>query len=305
VTPGVRRLAAAVAAGLVAAVATVIMVASPAAAHGQFVSSDPAANATIAEPLETLYIYFSEHPTSNAYFAVTAPSGVRVDRLWTQGPTQDISPPRHEWYHQDNGDWVVKQYTTAYSAQIPIAYWPDDGLYKVEYLSVATDGEPVRGDFTFTYSGPTSKLPADYSPQASQPDPNLLAVASANAPTAPPTGKPIEEIVAEAQKGPGLWVVWVPLGLVLAIVGAGIVYWRLRPNEARELVVSRFGGRYGAPTQRGPGVTERLQEVLPARLQELPARLRGWRGGTTEQPVVTATRTSEGDDKPAKDERAD
>jgi methionine-rich copper-binding protein CopC len=265
-----------------AAIGTVVMVSTPAAAHGQFVRSVPAAGETVTEALEAIYLYFSEKPTSNAYLAVTAPSGVRVDRLWSHGPTEEITPAVHEWYHQADGRWVVRAYSTAYSAMIPIAYWPEAGDYKVEYLSVATDGQPVRGEFTFAYTGPVSELPADFVPQRSEPDPNLLAIAAPGAPTAPPTGPPIEEIVAAEEAGPGLWVVWVPLGIVLAIVAAGIVYWRLRPEEARELVVSRFGGRYTAPTQRGPAgvaaaVAERVQERLPARLRgrrgpaELPA----------------------------------
>ena len=100
--------------------------------------------------------------------------------------------------------------------------------------------------------------------------------------------------MAAEEAGPGLWLVWVPLGIVLAVVAAGIVYWRLRPNEARELVVSRFGGRYTAPGQRGPGpVTERLQERLPARLRE---QLRGRRGDTPELP---SPRTADANDEQA------
>ncbi len=294
-SPGVRRLAAVIAAGLVAAVATIVMVAAPAGAHGQLVRSDPAAGATVSEPIEELHIYFTERPTSNAYFAVTAPSGARVDRVWTHGPTEEIAEI-HEWYHQSDGRWVVRAYSTAYSARIPIAYWPETGDYKVQYLSVATDGEPVRGEFTFTYSGAVQELPANFVPQLTEPDPNLLAIAGADAPTAPPTGPAIEEIVAAEEAGPGLWVVWVPLGIVLATVAAGLVYWRLRPDEARELVVSRFGGRYTAPSQRGPGMAERLQERLPGRLREL-----GRRGET---PALPAPRPAgAADEKPASDEK--
>lgn len=288
-----RRLAAVVAAGLVAAVATVTMVAAPAVAHGQFVSSDPVSGASVSEPLTQIFIYFTQKPTSNAYFAVTAPGGARVDQLWTHGPTREI-PEVHEWYHQPDGRWVVRAYTTAYSAQVPIAYWPENGEYKVEYLSVATDGEPVRGEFTFTYTGATSEQPVEFTPQRSEPDPNLLAIVGADAPTAPPTGPPIEEIVASEKAGPGLWVVWVPLGIVLAVVAAGLVYWRMRPAQARELVVSRFGGRYAAPAQRGSGVAERLQE-------RLPARLRGRRGETPALPSPRAGGAK--DEKSAGDEK--
>jgi methionine-rich copper-binding protein CopC len=285
---------AAIAVALGAAVSVLFLGAAPASAHGQFVRSDPVAGADVTTPLAAIYLYFTEQPTSNAYFAVTAPSGTRVDRLWSHGPTAPIDGERHEWYHQANGSWVVKAYTTAYSAKIPIAYWPETGAYKVQFLSVATDGEPVRGDFTFTYTGATSEVPADFSPQRSEPDPNLLQIAAAGAPTAPPTGPPIEEVVAAEKAGPSLWIVFVPIAIVVVIAVAAIVFWRMRPEQARELVVSRFGGRYAAPVQRRPS-------VLPAGLIErLPARLQmpGGRAGApdaTENPPAPAPRSGDPD----------
>jgi methionine-rich copper-binding protein CopC len=249
---------------LVASFGAVLGTAAPAAAHGQFVRSDPAAGTQVTAPLTAVYLYFTEKPTSNAFFAVTAPSGARVDRLWSHGPTAPIEPRIHEWYHQSDGLWVVRAYSTAYSAKVPIAYWPEVGDYKVQFVSVATDGQPVRGEFTFSYAGAVTPLPADYSPQGNEPDPNLLAVAPPGAPTAPPTGPPIEEIVAQAEAGPSLLILWIPLAIVAIVALAGMIYWRLRPERARELVVSRFGGRYAAPTQRRPpalpsGLAERIR----------------------------------------------
>jgi methionine-rich copper-binding protein CopC len=126
---------------------------TPASAHGQFVSSDPAKDAEVSMALASILLYFTEKPTSNAYFAVTTPSGVRVDRLWSHGSPRRLDTPVHEWYHNQNGEWETRAYTVAYPALVPIAYWPETGLYTVTYLSVATDGEPVRGEYTFTYSG--------------------------------------------------------------------------------------------------------------------------------------------------------
>jgi len=269
-----RRLIAAIAAGLAAGLGTVVSVGAPAQAHGQFVSSIPVAGSEVTEPLSDLFLYFTEKPTSNAYFAVFAPNGDRVDRLWSHGPTMPLDPPVHEWYHEPDGDWVARSYSTAYSARIPIAYWPEVGEYTVEYLSVATDGQPVRGKITFTYSGPVSPLPADFRPQRNEPDPNLLSIAAPDAPTAPPSGPPIEEFLGNGSGGSGLWVLWVPVGLALAAALAILAFWRLRPAQARELVVSRFGGRYAAPSPRRPVIPPALAGRVRAALPG-PARAAG------------------------------
>lgn len=290
-----RRLLAATAVGLVAGVGVVLGVGQPALAHGQFVTSTPGVGANVTE-LGTVYVYFTEKPTSDAFFSVTSPSGARVDKLWFHGPSQPINPPVHEWYHQTDGKWVTRSYNTAYPAMIPIAYWPETGEYKVTYLSVATDGEPVRGDFTFTYSGEVTPIPVDYRPQSNVPDPILNSIAATDAPTAPPTGPPLQDVVAQEDAGPGLWVLWIPIGLAVAAALAIVVFWRLRPHQARQLMVSRFGGRYAAPTQRRPialppGLASRLptpgatakrtggavavEEPPPARPAEPPADTNG------------------------------
>jgi methionine-rich copper-binding protein CopC len=279
-----RRLGAAVAAGLLAAVCVAVGLGSPAAAHGQFVGSNPAPGSEVTEALETIFVYFTEKPTSNAYFAVTGPEDVRVDRLWSHGPTRPIEPAVHEWYRQADDRWVVRAYSTAYSAQIPIAYWPEVGEYKVQYVSVASDGQPVRGEFTFTYSGPVSELPPDFTPQRSEPDPNLLEIAPPGAPTAPPTGPPIEEVIAaEENTGPSLWILLIPVGIVLVVAAAALVFWRLRPQQARELMVSRFGGRYAAPSPRRPaaGMAQRLQAPVRQRVSD------------TDEPPQTTSKSDE------------
>ncbi len=97
-----RVLMAAALSGFAATVA-VLGLSTPAAAHGQFVSADPAPNTEVPNPLASILIYFTEKPASNAYFAVTAPSGVRVDRLWSHGTPRRLDEPVHEWYHNDDG----------------------------------------------------------------------------------------------------------------------------------------------------------------------------------------------------------
>ena len=66
-----RRLVAAAAVGLVAALGTVLGVGSPAAAHGQFVTSDPVPGSQVTTALQMIYVFFTEKPTSNAYFAMS------------------------------------------------------------------------------------------------------------------------------------------------------------------------------------------------------------------------------------------
>jgi methionine-rich copper-binding protein CopC len=264
-----RVLAATVLSGLAATVA-VLGLSTPAGAHGQFVSADPAPNAEVAHPLASILIYFTEKPASNAYFAVTTPSGVRVDRLWSHGTPRELDEPVHEWYHNDNGEWETRAYEVAYPALIPIAYWPEQGAYKVSFASVATDNEPVRGEYTFNYSGAISEMPADFRPQKNEPDPNLLAAAATDAPTAPPSALPIEEQVAAEEAGPGLWIIWVPVGVALLVAVIIYLFWLFRPQQARAIMVSRFGGRYAAAPQprRSLQLPAKLEERLPTKLRE-------------------------------------
>jgi hypothetical protein len=80
--------------------------------------------------------------------------------------------------------------------------------------------------------------------------------------------------VAAEQAGPGLWILLIPIAMALIVAAMIFLFWRLRPDQARQIVVSRFGGRYAAPpTGRKPlELPARLAERLPAKLQErLPA----------------------------------
>jgi methionine-rich copper-binding protein CopC len=300
-----RRLAAAAVVGVLAGGLAILGLGSPAAAHGQFVTSDPAPGTTVTTPIERILLYFTEKPTSNAFFSVTSPTGLRVDRLWTHGPTRTLDTPVYEWFHKSDGSWVTRKYTVAVSAQLPIAYWPETGEYTVDYLSVATDGEPVRGRFTFTYAGPVAPKPPDFRPQAPAPDPNLLAVVS-DGPTGPPSALSIEEQIAIEQAS-GWWVLWVPLGIAVLVALTIYLFWKLRPQLVRDLMLSRFGGRYAAPTQRRPlqlpsVVAQRLPDI-PARLQEkLPVRLQerlsaSPQGGRAQSPRASADQQSTGPDQ--------
>ncbi|MEV4460553.1 copper resistance protein CopC, partial [Microbispora sp. NPDC049633] len=158
---------------IVVGVLTMTALAAPASAHGQLAMSTPVKDSTVREPMKSLALYFTEAPAPNAYFAVTAPSGARVDRPWAHGRPERLDKPVQE-YNLVNGTWEPVVYNTGFPAEIPIAYWPERGEYVVRYLSIASDGEPVRGELRFTYKGRTSGAPKGWQAPDNEPDPGLL-----------------------------------------------------------------------------------------------------------------------------------
>ncbi|XVQ89300.1 copper resistance protein CopC [Microbispora siamensis] len=171
---------------VVVGVLTMTTLAAPASAHGQLAMSTPVKDSTVREPMESLSLYFTEAPAPNAYFAVTAPSGARVDRPWTHGQPKRLDKPVQE-YNLVNGVWEPSVYNTGFPAEVPVAYWPERGEYVVRYLSIASDGEPVRGELRFTYKGKTSGPPKGWQAPDNEPDSILLASAE------PGSGSPAPE----------------------------------------------------------------------------------------------------------------
>ncbi|RIV41172.1 copper resistance CopC family protein [Micromonospora radicis] len=248
----VRALSGLLALVLATAVA-VLAAAPPAAAHGGLAMSTPKADATVDEPLTTVQLYFTEQVAGNAYFAVTAPGGARVDNGWTHGAAAPLDQPVREYFLVD-GVFEPREYTTGFPAVVNLAHLPSAGQYTVSYLSVASDGEPVRGTMSFRYTGPVTPAPAGWNPPTDQPDPALLAAAdqhghdsgSSPAPPAPPGSPPAAAGPAPAADGglgAGAWA-----AIVVAVVAAlvGLLLWRRRP-----LAVARFFGRAPAPVARG------------------------------------------------------
>ncbi|MBB2747319.1 UNVERIFIED_ORG: hypothetical protein FHR35_007198 [Microbispora rosea subsp. rosea] len=170
---------------VVVGVVAMATLSAPAFAHGQLAMSTPAKDGTVHEPLESLSLYFTEAPTPNAYFAVTSPSGARVDQPWTHGQPKRLDKPVQE-YNLVNGVWEPSVYNTGFPAEVPVAYWPERGKYVVRYLSIASDGEPVRGELRFTYKGKTSGPPKGWQAPHNEPDPILLASAEPGSGTQTP-----------------------------------------------------------------------------------------------------------------------
>ncbi|MGK5740249.1 copper resistance CopC family protein [Micromonospora sp. URMC 103] len=259
--PG-RALSSLLALVLLAAVA-ILTPAAPAAAHGTLAMSMPASGAVVREPLAAVELYFTEKVAANAYFTVTAPGGGRVDQGWTYGSPRPLDKPVRE-YFLVNGKFEPREFTTGFPAVVTVAHLPAVGQYSVSYLSVASDGETVRGTMSFRYSGRVTAPPPGWTPPANQPDPALLAAteqhgaASSPTPAAPPVSPAppagAAPSTASGDEDGAAWMVWTGVALAIVVAVAGFVAWRRRPAPA-----ARRPGRGpvpgAAPRRRstGPG----------------------------------------------------
>jgi methionine-rich copper-binding protein CopC len=205
-------------------VAATALLPSPAQAHGQLAFSDPKDQSTVTEPRESVRLYFTERPASHAFFSVTAPDGTRVDHGWSGGEPKPLDPPVRE-LNLVNGNWEPTLYSTGFPAVIPVAHWPQTGVYTITFKSVASDGDRVSGQVRFDYQGKLTQAPAGWQPPTNQPDPALLehgaavptvavATASSPEPTPPPTST--------------AWPYWVLGGLIVVLAGGGVLLHRRR-----------------------------------------------------------------------------
>ncbi|MEU5872872.1 copper resistance protein CopC [Glycomyces sp. NPDC047369] len=253
---------------LVSAVA-LLASAQPAAAHGTLAMSTPAAGATVREALTSVRLFFTEKAAANAFFTVTAPGGIRVDNGWSYGEPKPLDKPVRE-YFLVNGQFEPREYTTGFPATVAVTHLPAKGEYSVSYLSVASDGDPVRGTLTFRYNGPVTAAPKGWSPPSTQPDPALLAAAEQHGssgqasavPTVaaetpiPPSAAAAAPIESTDENGPGA-VAWVGLAVVaVAVAAAGFAVWRRRTASTgrpagRGRTAPATSGRRGAGTRPG------------------------------------------------------
>lgn len=117
----VRALA--LAAGLVV---LLMVMALPAQAHAALVSSNPDADATLADEPTTVRLTFSENVASPAYVVVKAPDGTRLE----------VGKPQ-----------VVDQVVTQKVKSSGYA-----GNYAISYRVVSADGHPVEGTIGYHVS---------------------------------------------------------------------------------------------------------------------------------------------------------
>ncbi|MEU7614804.1 copper resistance CopC family protein [Micromonospora rifamycinica] len=254
---------------MLASVIVLLPTPRPAQAHGTLAMSTPAAGATVAGPLTEVELYFTEQVAANAYFTVTAPGGARVDAGWRQGTPRPLDKPVREYLMVD-GKFEPREYNTGFPAVVTLSHLPAAGQYAVSYLSVASDGEPVRGTMSFRYTGRVTAAPQGWRAPVDQPDPALVAAAEQHAtsghaagpasggpaasavPTAPSsTAAPASPSAAATDDEGGLgWLAWTGAA-ALVVAAVGYAGWRRRPVPA-----GRPGGRSGG-RQRGPGTTRR------------------------------------------------
>ncbi|PWK31694.1 hypothetical protein BC793_13243 [Actinoplanes xinjiangensis] len=168
----VRRWSARAVVLLLLVLAGLAFPAAPAHAHGQLALSRPLSNTIVNDPLERVELYFTEQPASFAHFTVTGPTG-RIDNGWSTGEPIRLDKPVQEYFLVD-GKWTPRAYHVGYPAIVPIAHWPAAGPYLVEYMSVASDGDAVRGSVKFEYNGPTTAAPPGWSPPTNTPPQALL-----------------------------------------------------------------------------------------------------------------------------------
>ncbi|MGC4796393.1 copper resistance CopC family protein [Micromonospora saelicesensis] len=226
---------------LLASAVALLASAQPAAAHGTLAMSTPGSGATVREPLTEVRLFFTEKVAANAFFTITAPGGTRVDNGWSQGEPKPLEKPVRE-YFLVNGQFEPREYTTGFPAVVSVAHLPAKGQYSVSYLSVASDGDTVRGTLTFRYDGRVTTAPKGWSPPSTQPDPALVAATeqhntsgqasavptTADDPSTPPAAAaPSTGSTEESDPGALAWAGW---AAAVAAVGAvaGFVVWRRR-----------------------------------------------------------------------------
>ncbi|MEV0807637.1 copper resistance protein CopC [Micromonospora sp. NPDC050200] len=272
--PALGRVASGLLAFVLVSAVVVFGFAQPAAAHGTLAASTPADGATVNEPLAAVELYFTEKVPDNAYFTITAPGGGRVDNGWGHGSPKQLDKPVKE-YFLVGGKFEPREYATGFPAVVTLAHLPAAGQYSVSYLSVASDGEPVRGTMSFRYTGRATAPPPGWRPPTSQPDPSLVAAAeqhgtsghgpesssaalpvSSAPPAAPPLSASSSAVAAASMASDGEgdlgWMAWTGWAVAIAAAVAGFVGWRRRPASAgRASGRGRVSG--AASRQQGAG----------------------------------------------------
>ncbi|MEU4531556.1 copper resistance protein CopC [Micromonospora ureilytica] len=256
----VRKVLSRVVAALAATVVvTLLLPVAPASAHGQLATSTPLKGTVVREPLTQLALYFTEKPASNAHFAISGPDGSRVDNGWSYGEPKRLDKPVTE-YFMVNGVFEPRLYHTGFPAMVTVAHWPAKGRYTASYLSVASDGEAVRGEVTFDYQGRGTAAPAGWSAPTAGPDPALLAQAEGEGSTNPaasgspavPTNTPAP--VTEEQRDGG-FPAWLVPALIVVVVSAIVLLAARRRPAARG--ASRADRRPAGAAGRGGAATRK------------------------------------------------
>lgn len=191
---------------------------APALAHGGLVVTVPAHGSAVAAPVEAVSLTFTEKPAPFAFFTVTAPTGVRVDSGWSNAEPVRLATPARE-YQLTDGVWQPQLYPTGFPVKIAVTHWPAPGPYVVGYHTVASDGDQVKGEIRFTYTGSATPAPTGWQPPADQPKAELLAAGG-------PSAAARTEAAPRPSEDSSVWVWLVP---VLLLVAAVLCYLLVRP----------------------------------------------------------------------------
>nr|WP_231126379.1 copper resistance protein CopC [Motilibacter aurantiacus] len=261
-------------AGLLAALTTagVLGSALPASAHGTLAEATPADGTKVSEPLEVVDLYFTEAINPGvAKFEVYAPNGERVDAGWWPGQTRRLREPVQEFNLVD-GKWTPVFYDYGYGTQVALKQLPQKGTYRVSYYNVASDGDEVKGELTFTYSGaPTQprvvQTPSPLPQQVAPP----VASAGASAPAAAvpqPATTPVAQAPAAAPASEDSGGLPVPALVAAVVVVLGLVV------GARVLVSRRSSPTAATGTGRARGKAPAAGGSRPAAARPAPPRSR-------------------------------
>ncbi|MEU5552990.1 copper resistance protein CopC [Micromonospora sp. NPDC047793] len=299
-----RRVVSGLLALVLASAAVLLGSTPPAAAHGTLAVSTPAEGATVDTPLTTVELQFTEQVRDDAYFAVTAPGGARVDNGWTHGTPTPLDRPVREYFLVD-GVFEPREYATGFPAVLTLAHLPATGRYSVSYLSVASDGETVRGTMSFRYTGPVTKAPAGWKAPTDQPAPALLAAAeqhgtpgSGATPAASPEAAPAPAMTeppsssGDGGGGPG-WLAWLTGAVALGAAVAALLVLRRRPTTGVPAGRSRPTRPRGDTRRTGTGRRSGASAV-PATTTKKPASARKPGGGGVRTSTVTASTANAG-----------
>ena len=184
---------------LAALITLLFSVASPAAAHTELTSSDPANGAVVNGPPSTISLTFNEPPLAE---------GLAVQVAALDGPQVEVGKP------------TLKGSTVTVT-------WPasaNSGEYSISYRVVADDGHPVTGQIAFSITAASS------SPSVVTPSPTA-ASPSTSAPAAPTTSPAPSPAPTPTQSGS--LVGWVIGGIVVAALAVLVVYALLRRRGTR------------------------------------------------------------------------
>lgn len=220
-----RTAAAALAALLLTAGA--LLIASPASAHDELVSSDPAADASLDGLPAQLTMTFSGE-------VATDPGATEVQVTDAAGTALTAGDPAVD------GTVVTQALSGEASGAVTV-------LWKV----VSSDGHPISGEYSFSVASATTPTPT----------PSASASAAPPVETVAPT-EPAETVETPAPVSAGedsrgqLWP-WVVGGIVLLAIAGGVVYLLVsRARQQKSIAENReraLGGAARTGPSTGPG----------------------------------------------------